>query len=383
MSLANQHSGPTLNPSERDWLEVREYLQRNRYELGQAVAAEYPGTLKVNDTPLLSRPPWLPVNPLPLDAVDLEFRPDEPFTGLTGTEPITEGVRPDRSGDSRYPTYSAAMAELAAPAVFENRSTYRLLDADLSGERGRLVFGRGAYFDGINVGESVAHEYAAAQLHGSGNPLRDAIGNPCDPARRPTNIAISMLTIRHDRVTGEASFLLHRRDPAKVGHAGGLYMVIPVGIFQASDDHPTNEHNDFSLWNCMIREYAEELLGAPEDYGTPIDYDAWPFANRMTAGVHHGEISAQILGLGADPLTLATDLLTAVVFDAPVFDELFTELVHNNAEGSLVGTAPGKATSGFPFTRSEIEQLSTQPIQAAGAAALRLAYDRRVTDRPT
>lgn len=43
------------------------------------------------------------------------------------------------------------MADLAAPKVFENRSTYRLLDADLSGPRGRLVFGRGTYFNSIDL----------------------------------------------------------------------------------------------------------------------------------------------------------------------------------------------------------------------------------------
>ena len=81
------------------------------------------------------------------------------------------------------------------------------------------------------------------------------------------DLAMSTLTIRHDRVTGAATFLQHRRDPAKVGHAGGLYMIVPVGIFQASNDQPCNECNDFSLRRCLIREYAEELLGESADHG--------------------------------------------------------------------------------------------------------------------
>jgi len=120
--------------------------------------------------------------------------------------------------------------------VFENRRTYRLLSADLTGPRGAMTFGRGTYFDGIDLGESAAHEYAAHHLDGTPMPLRRAIGDPCDPTRRPTNMAISILTIREDRASGEATFVLHWRDPTKVGHAGGLYMVAPVGIFQASDD---------------------------------------------------------------------------------------------------------------------------------------------------
>jgi hypothetical protein len=44
-------------------------------------------------------------------------------------------------------------------------------------------------------------------------------------------VAISTLTLRRS-AGGDASFPLHWRDPAKVTHAGGLYQVIPVGIFQ-------------------------------------------------------------------------------------------------------------------------------------------------------
>lgn len=374
MSLANRHRGRTLTGSQRDWLRVRDHLQKHRYELGLAAADEYPNLLKVPQSPLLTRQQWLPSKPLRLDAIDLQFAPDRPFTGLTSAEQATASVRPHRSDGSRYPTYSAAMADLAAPAVFENRSTYRLLDADLSVPRGRMVFSRGTYFDGIDLGEAVAHEYAASQLDGRDTPLRAAIGDPCDPARRPMNLAISALTIRHDRSTGEATFLLHWRDPAKVGHAGGLYMVVPVGIFQASDDHAESECNDFSLWHCLVREYAEELLGESEDHNSvegPIDYDDWPFSAHITAALNSGLVRAHILGMGIDPLTFAADLLSVIVFDAPLFDELFSGLVETNAEGRFVSPVRGE---GFPFTEDAIRQvIQDQPVQAAGTADMALA----------
>lgn len=378
MSLADQHRGRTLTDSQRDWLRVREYLQKHRYELGLAAAEEYPGALKVADSPLLSRQKWLPAKPLRLDALDLQLAPDSPPAELTGTDPAAASVRPTRSDGFRYPTYSAAMADLAAPTVFENRSTYRLLDVDLSGARGRMVFSRGTYFDGIDLGEAAAHEYAACQLDGHDSPLRAAIGDPCDPARRPMNLAISALTIRHDRSSGEATFLLHWRDPAKVGHAGGLYMVVPVGIFQASDDHAGSERNDFSLWHCLVREYAEELLGEPEDHDGgegPIDYNKWPFAARMDEALSSGLIRAQVLGMGVDPLTFATDLLTVVVFDAPLFDELFADLVETNAEGHFVSPIRDE---GFPFTENQIQQvIQDERVQAAGTADLALALRAR------
>jgi hypothetical protein len=159
--------------------------------------------------------------------------------------------------------------------VFENRSTYRLTGADLAGSPPRLSFALGRYFDGIDTGEAAAHEYAATRLGeppsgASGPPgLRTSIGDPCDLRRRPANLAISTLTIRLDRATGEASFVMHWRDPAKVGHAGGLYQVIPVGVFQPSGEAPRHRREDFSLWRCMLREFAEELGGQPESGPLP------------------------------------------------------------------------------------------------------------------
>ncbi|MGA9830332.1 MAG: hypothetical protein WBQ71_04365, partial [Trebonia sp.] len=181
------------------------------------------------------------------------------------------------------------------------------------------------------------------------------------------------LTLRNDRAAGTASFPLHWRDPARVGHAGGMYQVIPVGIFQPSGDAPWNEANDFDLWRGMLREFAEELLGADEDHGSeraPIDYDRWPFARAMTDALRDGRIRAYCLGLGADPLTFALDLLTAVVIDAPLYDELFGELAERNAEGTVLKPRP--------FDEATIDELTTrEPVQAAGAALLTLAIAHR------
>lgn len=66
-----------------------------------------------------------------------------------------------------------------------------------------------------------------------------AFGSPCDTDSRPTNIAMSTLTVRNDRDSGEATFILPWRDPAKLGHAGGLFQV--AGIFQASGE-PRRRH---------------------------------------------------------------------------------------------------------------------------------------------
>jgi hypothetical protein len=265
------------------------------------------------------------------------------------------------------------VAELAPPGIFENRSTYRLLSADLQ-KSPRMLFGPGTYFDGIDVGDAAAHEYTAATLSEiTAQDLRTAIGDPCNPARRPTNVALSTLTLRHNRAASVATFPLHCRDGATVGHAAGIYQVLPVGVFQPAGKEPWNVSNDFSLWRCIIRELAEELRGETEDYHTslgPIDYDTWPFAARLTRALDTGHVRAFCLGIGVDPLTLATDILTVVVIDSPLYDELFNHAVDANAEGSIVPAVPFTAETVNRYARHE-------PTQAAGAALLRLAWRHR------
>jgi hypothetical protein len=365
----------TLSSSERDWLRVRSYLQQHRYDLAVTAANDYPAGAKVSGTPLLTAPRWRLSAPVPLEDISLALSPagSGPSAMAAVLADRAALLLPERADGTPYCCYSDAMAELAAPAVFENRFTYRLTDADLSGSALRLGFTRGRYFDGIDTGEAAAHEYAATRLGQRPAGLRSAIGDPFDLRRRPVNLAITTLTLRFDRPAGRASFLLHWRDPAKVGHAGGLYQVIPVGMFQPSGQAAWNERNDFSLWRCMIREFAEELAGHPEDYGSengPIDYEAWPFARHMTGALDRGQIRVWCLGLGVDPLTYATDLLTVAVVDSDVFDGLFGGSPRPNGEGNVLAARE--------FGAGVIEQTVTrEPMQAAGAAVLRLAWSHR------
>ncbi len=186
---------------------------------------------------------------------------------------------------------------------------------------------------------------------------------------------MSALTLRHDKQAGTATFPLHYREPGKVGHAAGLYQVIPVGVFQPSGEAPWNEANDFSLWRGLLREYAEELLGTDEDHGSelaPIDYATWPLAKAMTDGLAGGRVRAWCLGLGADPLTFAIDLLAVVVIDAPLYDDLFGAAVDANAEGRVTGPRP--------FDHASVSALLRDaPLQAAAEALLTLALAHRDT----
>ena len=247
-----------------------------------------------------------------------------------------------------------------------------------------MSLGRARYFDGVSIGEAIAHELAQAWLAdpaatpASSLPLRELVGDPCDLSRRTAIPAITTLTLRRGG-PGEASFLLHWRDPAKVTHAGGMYQAMPVGIFQPVDDTPASERNDLSLWKCMVREFSEELLGTTEDYsalGTPVDYGRWDFYQSLTAARQAGKLNVACLGIGVDPLTLAVDILTVAVFDGDTFDAAFGGLVTANAEGRVVSEHDA---TGIPFTREAVTRFAEggEPMQAAGAAVLSLAWEHR------
>ncbi|MFI0447335.1 hypothetical protein [Actinomadura sp. 6N118] len=333
------------------WADVRKRLNASRAELGKVADGLYPQACRIGSTALLTRPGWVMAEPVPLASVRLEWEPEpEPPAVADPAEGLPEGFR----------TYAEAMAVLAPPTVFENRPAYRLLDAD----RQVLRFGPAHYFDGVNVGEAVAHELAARVADGpdvayvadgADLPLRTRVGDPCDLSRRTTLVAITTLTIRDG---DPASYVLHWRDPAKVAHAGGLHHVMPVGVFQPLAD----EVGDLDLWRSMQREYREEFLGSDEvsDWHEP---GFASFATAFAAARDSGAVRPYALGLGVDPLTFALDLLTVVIIAPGTFDRLFGELVRENDEGTV-------AMAAFDGT-------VPQPMQPAGAAALELAWRHR------
>ncbi|MGH3428464.1 MAG: helix-turn-helix domain-containing protein, partial [Candidatus Dormibacteraceae bacterium] len=109
---------------------------------------------------------------------------------------------------------------------------------------------------------------------------------------------------------GEATFLMHWRDPQRVATAGGLYDVIPAGEFQPSGIGPGHRTNDFDIWRNVVREFSEELLGAPEHDGSRgglIGYERWPFYRALTQAREAGSLKAYCLGVGLDSLTLAAN----------------------------------------------------------------------------
>ncbi|MFC9969947.1 hypothetical protein ACFVH6_03480 [Spirillospora sp. NPDC127200] len=327
-----------MGVDEREWLAVRARLAGDRDGFGRIASALYGDVPRAEGTSLLARPEWLPDVPVPLERLRLEW----------DGRPVAPSVAGPADGlPDGFATYADAVAALAPPKVFENRPAYRLLDARLTGEP-VLRFGPARYFDAVNVGEAAAHELAAG-----GAALRERVGDPRDLGRRPALMAVTTLT-----VTRSGSYVLHWRDPEKVAHAGGLYQVMPVGVFQPVED----ARRDLDLWWNITREYGEEFLGTREDYRRP-DEAFTAFRDRFEKARERGDVRPYCLGLGVDPLTFAVDLLTVAVIEDAAFGELFGGLVRENDEGA-VSLAPFDGT--LP-----------RPVQPAGAAALRLAWRHR------
>jgi hypothetical protein len=372
---------PNATDSPEHWREVRRLLHSRRHDLGVEAARLYPSIPRVAGTTLLCRPEWIPAGPLALERVGLTWTDTAPPGADVGGA-ASAHLRPRRRPGRRYASYAAALAAIERPRLLENRPSYRLLSASLTGPAPNLGLSRGRYFDAVNTGEAVAHELAQAWLDDPQSisperlPLRARLGDPCDLRRRRALVAVSTLTLRVP-AAGPPTFLLHWRDPASVTHAGGLYQVMPVGVFQPADGSAVARRRDFDLWRCMAREFSEEFLGTPEYYGTePVDYARWPLFAKLDAAREAGELAVWCFGLGTDPLTMATDVLVAAVFRGDVFDALFGGLVAANDEGRVVSW-PGLI--GVPFTAEVVGRFAggSEPVQPAGAAVLELAWRHR------
>ena len=79
------------------------------------------------------------------------------------------------------------------------------------------------------------------------------------------------------------------------------------------------------------------------------------------------------LGTGLDPLTLAGEILTVLVIDADVFDQIFANVVAWNSEGDVVFSGDGSV--GVPWRRDTVYRLlAAEPLAPAARACLELAW---------
>ena len=377
--------GP-VRDSQEHWRGVRGELNANRALLGELAAEVYPEEMRIPGTTVLTLPAWVPDGPVDLADIELAWRTESPTPQIEGKAPESSGARPLMAHGNRYSRYSRALRDLARPRLLDNRVSYRLLDVTWSGSRGVLGFNYTSYFDVLDVGEALGHEFAGAWLQAGRKrpslaqlPFRRSITDPFALAARPMVPSINTLTIRRDSIEGHRMYL-HRRDAKSVAAAGGMYHVAPAGIFQPAALAPAHQRNDFSLWRNVQREFSEEFLGNTEHDGNsadPISYETQePFVSFERARLA-GDFRVFACAVVLEPLTLWVELLTVAVVAAPVFDQLFSEMVAVNEEGAAISTESGRPTTGVPFTADARERLRAEPLSPISRACIELAWTYR------
>jgi hypothetical protein len=130
-----------------------------------------------------------------------------------------------------------------------------------------------------------------------------------------------------------------------------------------------------------MREYAEEYLGLPEadgSSGQPIDYAGTEPYRSLERAREEQQLRTFYFGIVIDPLTLAAEIITAVVLDHQVFDTVFANMVSANTEGTVVTPAGATPLAGIRFDQATVQSLLTRPSLApAAAACLKLAWLHR------
>ncbi len=384
-SHVSDRPGP-IRDSQVHWREVRRELNANRAQLGDLVAELYREESQIPGTTVLTSPSWVPDRPVSLADIELIWRTEPPTPQIQGRAAESSGVRPYMANGERYSRYSRALRDLARPRLLDNRVSYRLLDVEWRGSSGVMGFNYTSYFDVLDIGEALGHEFTQAWLKSGRKrpslaelPFRRSIADPFDLTARPILPSINTATIRRDSIEGHLIYL-HRRDPKAVAAAGGMYHVTPAGAFQPAALAPAHQSNDFSLWRNVQREFSEEFLGNAEHDGNsadPISYETEePFVSFERARLA-GDFEVFACAVVLEPLTLWVELLTVAVVAAPVFDELFSGMVTVNEEGAAISTESGRPTMGIPFTADSRERLKAEPLSPISRACIELAWEYR------
>lgn len=387
----NGSSPDAVTEDQRRWRLTRRELNRHRADLTEAAAQLYPEAERAGSSPVLTGLDWLWSEPRDFADITLDWLPTSKPPELVGSEPESAAVRPLAANGGRFDRYTQAVRMIDRPSLFVNRPSYRLLEIGQRDGRPNWTFGFTTYFDMADVCEGVAHELAAACLASGSEqrwreppgwealPFRARVGDPFVLGRRSLLPSIDTLTIRLG--PEGPSFPLHHRSASNVALSGGVYHIMPAGVFQPSSIMPWDQVHDFDLWRNVLREYAEEFLGMPEadgNSGSPIDYEGTEPYRSLNQARLEGRVRPYCFGIGLDPLTLAGEILSVVVIEAEVYDEVFSGLVGQNLEGSVVRGVAGGARTGIPFTAANLRRLrENEHLAPAALACLDLTWKHR------
>jgi hypothetical protein len=364
---------------------VRGHLAKNRLNLARQALDCWPLDARLQNHLILSGATWIPRNAVPLLAKPT-WVPEKPTeladvivrlsTTNTGKHDIVSpaGLLPPSNAGGRFPCYTDAIEALDRPKSFWNGDAFRLLGVE-AGDGIALDVAATTYFHYLNTCEVLCYEAAYRDRRGktADGPLRQSCANPFDLGRHNT-IGLNVLTIILDPKE-KPSFLMHERGAKDVASAMGTFHVVPAGEFQPSSRAISSSvaGSEASLWHTMLREFAEELLGAPDAGGRggkPIDFSVKPYSD-LDAAANAAELRAYFLGVTLDALSLKAEVLAAVV----IARDRFTKLC---GHGDAMTNEEGLVIEEAAFDESTILQyLATRNTLPAATGCLVLAWHHR------
>ncbi|MDN3354176.1 hypothetical protein [Actinomadura sp. DC4] len=340
--------------------------------------AERSSLRRIGNSGMLIEDSMEALTPVPLSSVRVEWDDSEPPDNLE-LRKLARRMLPKRTRWKKFATYSAAMGSLAKPALFENQFCFRVVYANWRDVDGpKIILGRGRYFDLIDQAEALAHELSSATKNRASSPTWAQIPMRASLVRDPFSFesrivlaSIGTLTIRRTP-DGRGTFFLLYRKAGRVATGEAAYNVLPGGMFQPASISPLGYRRDLSIWRNIMREYNEEMLGAPEakgEGGMEVDYTEPPYSDFEEA-VSAGDLRVWSFGVGLEAHNLTPCLLTVATFEANLFDRIFASLVEANDEGTVVSGPRHGGITGLPLREAEVNDLLGSSKLAPPAAAL-------------
>jgi hypothetical protein len=346
----------------------------------------------------ITDPAWVLAEPLELDRLTVELvgedaRPPVPEACY---EPLRQywPLGADGKPVARY--HEAVTQFDTPPGLWFNWPSYRLLGVERRADGGfALRVGTTTYWDGFDSWAALQFE-AAHQLrereagHRPGGaegarltgPYRQSLGTPFSLTNRDCAIGLSVLTVYRTRKG--AFFYLQRRAAAQVAVAGGLAGLLPAGEFQPSSAAYAAVRSDADIWRCIMREFAEEVVGRPdlEQRGPSVDYERESPFRELQRARRDGSVRPYILNIGFDPVTWKAGIRLVWIFDEDAHRKIFRGMQPDNSEGSVeaaslhrVGKAP---LEGMPFNEETVRGYLQDPtITEAARLCIGLTWEHR------
>ncbi|MDD4402674.1 MAG: hypothetical protein PHI24_12525 [Desulfitobacteriaceae bacterium] len=234
-----------------------------------------------------------------------------------------------------------------------------------------MKFSPASYFQYFNVGEALIFAEAINLKSSSCAKYRKHFPKQLDLTKYVFTPGIQTISIRLSKDREHAHYYMLDRDPDKVAAGGKMLRLLPAGEFQPAKKH-SNMASDLCFWRNIMRESVEEFLDIVVNQNEPgeFNYDIWPY-RELNKAKNDGKVVVWLLGYGACPLNYKLDFLTACIYEAETFDEIFGGKVRKeNKEGQIVHS--------LPFTGEQISRYTDINLTTTTAiACLQLAYKFR------